>query len=76
MRRENYNFDNFEILATYYYSIAADKLSERSKKALERNLAKGTIWTKFAELARMTAVSAGSNPYDIPLLPDKVQYGE
>jgi hypothetical protein len=65
---------NFTTSALYYYSALRPIKQPRSRKVWESNLEKGVIWTKFAELARMAAVNAGSNPYDIPLFPNKVRY--
>jgi hypothetical protein len=76
LARTGYKFDNFEIFARYYYGQKTGASQPRNRRTWERNLARGVIWTKFAELARMAAVNAGSNPYDIPLLPDKVHYEE
>jgi hypothetical protein len=75
LERIGFPGDNFISSASYYYSIVDSKIknkNERQKFAVD--LAKGTIWTKFYEITRISLNQSGIYNVHIPLIPAEVNY--
>jgi hypothetical protein len=75
LERKGFPSNNFSSAASYYYSFVGQNIkSNNLKKKFEVSLAKGTIWTRFYELTRISLNQSGIYNVHIPLIPIEITY--